>query len=208
MEQTQNTEGREKKRFFTARNIAWFAILFALVLVLQLWGSSISIGTTSFSLVLIPIVLGGILLGPIAGAVLGFTFGLITLIAGIVGTDLFTATLFQNSPFVTSLICLGKGTVAGLGAALLYRLIARRNRHVAVFVAAAAAPILNTGLFILGALTLSDILAANFVEAGTTVIYFLVIVCAGVNFLVEFAVNLICAPALYSVINAVERRYR
>lgn len=209
MEQTQNNTGKEKKPFFTARNITWFAVLLALVVLLQCFAGSITIGTTSFSLVLIPIVLGGILLGPRVGALLGFVFGVITLLYGILGTDLFTATLFQNGPLATSLICLGKGTIAGLGAALSYRLLARKNGYVAVFVAAAVAPVLNTGLFILGALTmLSDVLATNYVEAGSTVIYFLVIGCAGTNFLVEFAINLICAPALYTVINAIERRYR
>ena len=39
------------------------AILLALVIVLQLFGSSIKVGATSFSLVLIPIALGGMLLG-------------------------------------------------------------------------------------------------------------------------------------------------
>ena len=37
------------------------AILLALVIVLQLWGSNVKIGPTSFSLVLIPIVIGVIL---------------------------------------------------------------------------------------------------------------------------------------------------
>lgn len=210
MEQTQNNTGKEKKPFFTARNITWFAVLLALVVLLQYYASSITIGKTSFSLVLIPIVLGGILLGPRVGALLGFVFGVISLLCGgILGMDLFTATLFQNGPLATSLICLGKGTIAGLGAALSYRLLARKNGYVAVFVAAAVAPVLNTGVFILGTLTmLSDVLATNFVEAGSTVIYYLVIGCAGTNFLVEFAINLICAPALYTVINAIERRYR
>ena len=54
------------------------AILLALVIVLQLWGSNVKIGPTSFSLVLIPIVIGGILLGPRGGGLLGLAFGLIT----------------------------------------------------------------------------------------------------------------------------------
>ena len=206
MEQTQQNRGGEKKSFFTARNITWFAILLALVIVLQCFAGSIVIGTTSFSLVLIPIVLGGILLGPIAGGVLGFAFGLITLIYGVVGMDpLFTTPLFYASPFMTVLICLGKGTAAGVGAAWIYRLIARKNRHAAVFAAAAAAPILNTGLFILGALCISDVIAELF-AGGASVLYFLVIGCAGVNFLVEFAVNMILSPALWAVIRALERR--
>lgn len=182
------------------------AILLALVFVLQVWGSGIKIGATSLSLVLIPIVVGGILVGPLGGMILGLFFGAITLFAGISGTDFFTATLFQNAPWMTAAICLGKGLFAGLGAGWAHKIISKKSKYGGVFCAAAAAPIINTGLFILGALTLSDILAANFVGEGTTVLYFLVIGCAGWNFVLEFAVNLLVAPAIYRVVEAVSKR--
>ena len=184
------------------------AFLLALVIVLQLFGSSIKVGATSFSLVLIPIAVGGILLGKTAGAFLGGVFGLITLIAGITGTDVFTQILFQDHPFLTSLVCLGKGMAAGFGAALIYQLLNKKNKFVGVLSAAAIAPILNTGLFILGALLMSDTLSANFVAEGSTVIYFLVIVCAGINFIVEFFVNLIVSPGLYHAVNALGKRLK
>ena len=64
----------------------------------------------------------------------------------------------------------------------------------------------NTGLFILGALCfLQDTLKANFVS-GTSVIYFLIIGCAGINFLIELAINLIAAPSIYRVIGIVKGR--
>ena len=75
-----------------------------------------------------------------------------------------------------------------------------------MFAAAAVAPITNTGLFILGALLMSDTLSANFVADGSTVLYFLVIVCAGVNFLFELALNLIVTPSISSVVQAVKKR--
>lgn len=184
------------------------AFLLALVIVLQLFGSSVKIGPTSFSLVLIPIAVGGILLGKGAGAFLGFVFGLITLIAGITGTDVFTQILFQDHPFLTSLVCLGKGAAAGFGAGAIYQLLKNKQKFVAVFSAAAVAPILNTGLFILGALLMSDTLSANFVADGSTVIYFLVIGCAGINFIVEFLVNLVVSPGLYQAVNAISKRIK
>ena len=51
--------------------ITRLAILLALVIVLQIFGSYIRIGTVNLSLVLIPVVLGGMLLGPLAGTVFG-----------------------------------------------------------------------------------------------------------------------------------------
>ena len=65
---------------------------------------------------------------------------------------------------------------------------------------------MNTGLFIVGSLCfLQDSLQANFI-AGESVIYFLVITCAGVNFLVELAINLVVAPGLHTVYKVLGKR--
>lgn len=186
-------------------NLVLTAIFIAITAVLQLFASSITLGTVSFSIVLIPIVICGILVGPLGGFLTGLTFGVITMIGGITGGDIFTATLMQSGTrgfIITTLICLVKGSMAGLVSALVYKAIKDKNNFVAVVVAAATAPIVNTGLFILGALTLSDILSATFAQ-GSSVIYFLVIGCAGLNFIIEFLVNMIFAPAIYQLIKAV-----
>lgn len=195
-----------KRKFFSAKRVTGLAVLLALVIVLQLWGNNIKIGATGLSFVLVPIVLGGVLFGPSAGAFLGLVFGFITLMYGVTGADPFTAVLFAEHPFLTSAVCLVKGTAAGLAAGLLFRLIEKKNGYVGVFVASAAAPVVNTGLFILGALLMSDTLSANFVADGSTVLYFLIIGCAGINFLVELAINLMLSPAMYSVIRVVSGR--
>ncbi len=191
----------KRKKFFSAKQITGLAVLLALVIVLQFIGGYLKIGATSFSLVLVPIVVGGLLFGAYAGAFLGFAFGFITLMFGITGADYFTAILFQEQPLFTALLCLVKGTAAGVVPALLYRVLRKKNEYVAVFTAAASAPIVNTGLFILGALgLLGKTITANFVAEGSTLLYFLFIGCAGVNFLVELAINLVTAPAVYRLI--------
>lgn len=195
-----------KGKFFSAKRVTGLAVLLALVVVLQLWGNNIKIGGTGLSFVLVPIVLGGILFGPLAGAFLGLVFGFITLMYGVTGADSFTAVLFTEHPFLTVAVCLVKGTAAGAVSGLLFRLIEKKNGYVGVFVASAAAPIVNTGLFILGALLMSDTLSANFVADGSTVLYFLIIGCAGINFLAELAIDLLLSPAMYSVIRVVSGR--
>lgn len=198
----------EKKRFFTSRNIAFLAVLLALVIVLQLWGSAIPIGATRISLTLVPIVLGAVLLGPLAGAFLGAAFGVVVIAVALTGGDPFTFTLFGDHPVLTVALCLIKGAAAGLVAGILYKAIRKKNEYAAVVVAALAAPVVNTGLFILGALLMSDTLSANFVADGTTVIYFLIIGCAGINFIIEFIVNAVASPAIYTVERVVERAVR
>lgn len=196
----------EKRKFFSAKKIAYLGVLLALVIVMQFVGGSIKITpTTSLSFVLVPIVLGAILLGPWAGAFLGFVFGLITLLFGVTGADAFTNILFVNSPVLTSLTCLIKGIAAGLVPGLVYRPIAKKNTLAAAIVASALAPVMNTGIFILGGLTMSGVISQNFVEEGSTVIYFLVIGCAGVNFLIEFAINLVLSPAIHRVVLVAEK---
>lgn len=180
-----------------------FSILAALIVVLQLFGSFIKIGTVPIALTLIPIVLGAILLGPCYGAGLGFVFGAIVFIMGVTGMDPFTFILFTDHPILTALICFVKGTAAGLGAGLVYRVFSKKAPIASVFAASAVTPIINTGLFILGALLLRDTLSSKFLAEGQTVIYFLVIVCAGINFLVEFAINLFLAPALVRIVSVI-----
>lgn len=203
----------QMKRFFTARNIAFLGVLVALVVVLQLWGSMIPIGAAGLNLsfVLIPVTLGAILLGPVAGLILGFVFGFIVLMTGVAGTNFFTAYVLTDSPFITTLTCLIKGMAAGGVAGVVYNLIKKKNKYVAVFVAAAVVPILNTGIFILGALCMSGTVktfVTDYMPAfdGRNIMYIIIVGLVTVNFFIEFAINLICAPALYAVDNVVEKQ--
>ncbi len=198
---------KAKKSFFNAKTISYLAVLTALVIVLQVCSGFFTIGTTKLSFVLVPIVLGSILLGVGAGAFLGAVFGLVVIFDALGGLDSFTLILLGDSPVFTVFLCLIKGIAAGVVPALLYKLISRRNKRAAVVVASLSAPIVNTGIFILGGLVLSDVLTANFVADGQSVIYFLIIGCAGVNFLIEFAINLVLSSALYTVIRVVEKQF-
>lgn len=197
---------KEKKNFFSAKNITILAVLVALVVVLQVCGGYFVIGTTSLSFVLIPIVLGGILLGVWAGALLGFLFGFIVLMYGVSGTDAFTATLLAQQPALTVLTVLLKGILAGIVPALLYKVIAKKQKYIAVFVAAASAPLVNTGVFVLGALCMSGLFTEFATANGVSLTYFIFIGCAGINFIIEFALNLVLSPAIYTVINVVEKQ--
>ena len=184
------------------------AVLLGIVIFLQCFLGSIVVGATSFSVVLVPIVIGAILLGPGAGAFLGFAFGLVVLIRGITGQDGFTNMLFVAQPLFTALICLGKGMAAGWVAGVAYRLVEKVNTFWASVLAAAIAPVVNTGLFILGGLTLvRGTLEANLSAFGAdSVLIFLVIGCAGVNFLVEFGVNMVLSPAIYRIIRVIKTK--
>lgn len=189
------------------------AVFTAIILILQLTGTAIKLGGTSINLVLIPIVLGALLIGPSAGAYLGFVSGAIFYFSGVFGVDGFTAILFNAHPFLTALVCFGKGIASGWVAGIIYKLLNNKLPYISVLIASAAAPIINTGLFILGAFTMTETIAANFLTEGMSVFYYLVIVCAGLNFVFEFILNIVVSPALHRIIyivnkNLTTERYR
>ncbi len=206
----------EKTRFFSAKNVAYLGVLLALVIVLQVFSGYFKVGTTSLSFVLVPIVLGGMVLGIWGGAFLGLAFGLVVIFDALGGLDPFTLVLLTASPAscaLTVILCIAKGVAAGVGSALIFKLFYNKNKYVATFLASAAAPILNTGVFAIGALcmggTLTQVFNALGMDvSGFSVFYIVFVLCIGVNFFVEFAINLICAPAVYIVDNAVGKRIR
>ena len=191
------------KNFTKLRNSVMLAALTAIVLLLQLAGVTIRLGATNISLVLIPIVFGAVTLGPSAGAWLGLVFGLETfIVSGVMGGDpFFTAILFNNAPVMTALICIVKGTAAGLMAGIVYRLVCGKSKLGALICAAATAPIVNTGGF-----AISNVLAEQFANGmGVSVVYFLIVLCAGWNFVFEFILNLVVVPTLGKLIDVVTR---
>ena len=189
----------------STQKITLGALLTALIIVLQLFGSAIPIGTTSLSLVLIPIVVGGLVLGVRGGTFLGFFFGAFVLIwCGVLGYDPFTTFLFQQRPLMTAIICIGKGTAAGFVPALLHRLLSRRMPFGSTVIAAAAAPICNTGIFLVGMLIIMGTLK-EYLAGAITVGYFFTAISL-VNFAVELTINLIAAPAIFRVWNVVRRK--
>ena len=195
-----------KSRFFSAKNVATLGVLLALVIVLQAVGGSINIGAVALNFTLIPIVLGAIMLGPWAGAFLGLACGVVVLIQVIIAPSGFYFIIWSNSPIVTTMICLVKTTAAGLAAGFLFQWLEKINRYVAIFVAAAIVPIVNTGLFILGCLCMWDTIGS--MANGTNVFIFIIVSLVTFNFFAEFAVNLLVAPALHTVYKAVEKQFK
>ena len=192
------------------------ALLIALVVALQVVSALIPPigGMVSITLTLIPVVVGGILLGKRAGAILGFAFGAIVLINCIAALDPGGNILWNANPFFTAVICFVKGTAAGFVPACLYELICGKaekvgegRKFVATVVAALTAPIVNTGLFVCGMFLLfKDILYvwAN----GADIVMYVLLGLAGINFLVEFLINTILSPAIVRITAVVGKRIK
>ncbi len=191
------------KNHFTAKQITGLAVLLALVIVLQAVLGSINVGPVTLNFTLIPIVLGGILFGGGAGAFLGFACGVIVLIQVIMGGNPFYTLIWANDSIVTTLTCLIKSTVAGYLGGLLYKVISKKQPIVAVFVASAIVPIVNTLLFIVGCLFMFD--SVYGMASGQNVLVFILVGLVTFNFFIELAINLIFAPSITRVIKIVKK---
>ena len=195
------------ENFSQAKKLTYFSVLTALTIVLQLLGNTVKIGVVTLNFSLIPIVLAAILLGALYGAALGAITGLIILFnCGSLGADGFTHVLFATDPVVIILVCVLKTAVAGFVSGVLFKSLAKHNGFAATAVAAGVVPVINSGLFILGMLLIIPSLrAAGFIAEGANAFAVIVLGFVGLNFVFEFALNLIVAPALYRVIRIVDR---
>ena len=196
----------EKKGFFSAKRITGMAVLLALVIVLQAFGGTIMIGAVQLNFTLIPIVLGAIVFGPFAGGFLGFACGVVVLIQVIIGGSPFYALIWANDPVVTTLTCIVKTTVAGVLSGLAYRWLVAKNELLATFIASGIVPVVNTLLFIVGCLFMTD--SVYTMADGQSVLKFILVGLVTFNFFLEFAINLLIAPALYRVIGAIGKSFR
>ena len=190
------------------RYIVTVAILAALVAVLQTFASGIKIGTFNVTLSLVPIIVGGALAGPMAGGILGFVFSVVVLISVLIGADAGGAIMLTVNPAATVILILLKGTVAGFVSGLISSKLKNKNLYAGVVLASIAAPVCNTGIFILAMeLCFRGLLAEWAAGAGAeTVTLYVITGLIGLNFLAELVIDLVMSPIIVRIIKAVSDR--
>ena len=187
----------KKKTFFSTRNIAATGFLTAIEIVLQILGNFITLGPVSINLCLIPIAMGAILYGPFCGAFLGLING----IAVIFAPSTF-AIFMPLNPLGTIFICLLKSTLAGLCAGLIYLPFKKKKPFFGSVLASIVLPVVNTGIFSLGALIffrsfLNNVATSmNFPNIHAALLFGVI----GWNFIFELATSIVISPSLSRVI--------
>lgn len=181
---------------FETKKLVGLSVLTAIIIVLQALAISIRFGIFNITLVLIPIVVGAALYGYKAGAWLGFVFSVVVLF-----TD--AGAFLAISVPGTIITVILKGTLAGLAAGIVYLAMEKVNKYLACVVAAICAPIVNTGIFLIGCrLFFYETIkgwaeGAGFASAGA----FMIVGLVGTNFLVEMAINIILSPTILRLVN-------
>ena len=180
------------------RKLVGIALFSAIVVVLQVLGAFIRLGPFSISLVLIPIVVGSAVYGKGAGTWLGFLFGVAVLLSG----D--AAAFLAVSVPGTVITVLVKGTLAGLFVDIIYSLLVKVNRYLAVVASAIICPVVNTGIFLLGCkVFFMDTIAtwASGTDFGADVTSYMIFGLVGGNFLVELIVNMVLSPVVVRIVD-------
>ena len=106
------------------------AMLSAVIIIMALTPLGyLRIGPVAITFLTVPVVIGGILLGPSTGAVLGAVFGL-TSLAQCFGMDQFGTTLFGISPIFTIIVCLIPRILIGITSGFASRAFKKANMNI------------------------------------------------------------------------------
>ena len=196
-----NCKGNQSFSNRNRKNVT-LALLGAVVVILQVLCTFVKFGPFSITLALAPIIIGAAVCGLIGGVLLGTLFGLVVLLTGILGWDGgLVMTLMGINPLATIAICLVKGAMAGLVSGLIYRLFHRKSDHVGVLFSAVLCPVMNTGLFVLGmSLFFMPMLQSWADGSGKSLVYYIIFILAGGNFLVELLSNLVLSTGITRII--------
>lgn len=178
------------------KNLVGVGLFTAIVVVLQFLGGGIRFTMFSITLVLVPLVVGSAVYGWKAGAWLGFAFGVAVLLSG----D--AAAFMIVDPLATVAVVLIKGIFCGLTAGLVYKLLSKWSKIVAVFSAAVTCPVVNTGIFLIGSrLFFWEKIGEWATQMGfPNATEYAIFGLAGINFLIEIGVNIVLAPMIVRLI--------
>lgn len=153
IKKTQAPKGKSK---MSVKDLTTLGLLTGILLVMNFTplGYIHTFGV-DISLMMIPVGIGAMLMGPKGGTWLGFIFGATSFYQALTGTSFFSATLFNISPLRTFLLCIPTRMLMGFLTGVLFLIFSKldRKKTVCFFAGGFFAAFLNT-LFFMGTLIL------------------------------------------------------
>ncbi|MEE0397906.1 MAG: ECF transporter S component [Lachnospiraceae bacterium] len=149
-------------------------------------------------LIMIPVVIGAMLFGPLAGAVCGGAFGILSFIQCF-GMSPFGAMLLSINPFLTFMVCIPTRILTGYLTGLLFQWFKKidKTKTVCYFAGGLVGAVLNT-VFFMSVLMLSfgntDYMKS--LNAGNLNVFAFVVAFVGINGLLEWPVTCIAGGAI------------
>lgn len=187
--------GRKK---MNSKTLTQMALLTAIILLMAFTPLGyLRTGVIEITFIMIPVVIGAILLGPGAGAILGGVFGL-TSFAQCFGMSGLGAVLLQVNWFYTLVVCLVPRVLMGWLSGLIFKGLYKvdKTRLASFAVASLSGAVLNTIFFVsaLGLLFYNTVLGMA-TESGISVLAFLLSFIT-LNSILECAACLIVGTAI------------
>jgi len=179
------------------KKIVTLGVLGSLVALLSL--IKIPLGQFSITLALIPLVVGAILYGALGGGFLGLIMGFVVLLVD-------ASYFYAFNPFGTIITVLVKSILAGCISGLIFNALKNKNKTLAIILATIIAPIVNTGIFLIGCYVFFYPLILE-ASGNQNVFMFIITMYIGLNFIVEFLINCILAPSVIYIINVIAKNF-
>ena len=171
------------------------ALLVAIELVMKAIGlGSVPVGPLYMSFLTLPIAVGAITMGPLAGLILGAVFGAVSFYDAITGGSAMTSALFQVSPVHTFILCVVTRMLMGLCVALIFAALRKADQAGgwSYILSAMMAPALNT-LFFMGYIVLAfyncDYVQGLVAKNGAANPLMFVVLLVGIQGVAEFLVS-------------------
>ena len=184
-----------KRTKISVQDMVQLSVLIAILLLLELTGlGMIKTAGLEITIMLVPVIVGAIVMGPAAGALLGGVFGAVSFYDAITGASAMTGALFQVSPLNTFILCVGMRVLMGLCVGLIFSGLKRFDKPGtwSYIVSAMCAPALNT-LFFMGYIVLA-FYGCDYVQnlvsvKGAANPFMFVVLLVGVQGVAEFLVS-------------------
>ena len=158
----------------------------------------------------VPVIVGAILMGPTAGAILGGVFGLTSFIQCF-GLSAFGAALLEINAVYTFILCFFSRVLMGWLTGLIFRALQKvdRTKFVSYAVTSLAAPILNTVFFVGGMILLfgsSSYIQGLMAEAGAANLLSFAVAFVALNGVIEAAACFLLGTAISKALASALKR--
>ncbi len=184
--------------------IVMCAIISALIVVLQLLIPPIPLGPFSISLVLVPIVIGVAFCGKNYGWWFGLVFGACVLFGMFKSPTPGDSIFLSTSLHGTIITVLSKGVLCGVCAGVVYDLLKKFSKYLAIVTSAIICPLVNTGVFLIGCRLFFMKPVSEWAQGGgfgENVILYMFVGLVGLNFVFEMLTNIILSPVILRLVN-------
>lgn len=197
---------RRKIEYENRTNVRWLtqlALLAAILLVMNYTPLGyLQLGPLSASLLTVPVAIGAMTMGPLAGAILGGIFGATSFIQMVEGKSAMGAALFSVNPFGAFVVSFVARVLEGLCAALIFNALRKampKKEKLCCVIGAICTPVLNT-VFFMGFLVLffynCDYVQNLAQTLGATNAFMFIVLLVGVQAVIEWLICGVVASAV------------